>query len=336
METDNNIRLTAAELSELWGSYQNDTLSICVFRYFLSHVEDTQTRQLVQHALELSQSHISRLVQLFENEGNAVPQGFTDEDVNETAPRLFSDSFMLMHIQQMGMIGMNTYSVAVSLSTRQDVRAYYSQCLQESDELHKMANKILLSKGLYIRPPYIPTQDKVTFVESNDFLQGWFGKRRPILSFEIANLFANIQRNALGIALLIGFSQVSKSKEITNFFIRGKEIASKHVEIFGSILREDDLPIPMTWDAEVTKSTVPPFSDKLMMFMTASIIGIGIGYYGTSLASSLRTDISTHYVRLTAEIGKYSLDGAKLLIKHGWMEQPPMQVDRDKLAKKQQ
>lgn len=39
------------------------------------------------------------------------------------------------------------------------------------------------------------------------------------------------------------------------------------------------------------------------------------------------------YARLTMEIGNYSMDGAKLLIKNGWLEEPPMNADRDELAK---
>nr|WP_299833927.1 DUF3231 family protein [uncultured Metabacillus sp.] len=92
-------------------------------------------------------------------------------------------------------------------------------------------------------------------------------------------MFDNIQRNVLGIATLIGFSQVAKSKDVANFMVCGKEIVAKHVEIFSSILREDDLPVPMTWDSEVTTSTVAPFSDKLMMFQTTALISIGMGYY---------------------------------------------------------
>lgn len=333
MDTGKNIRLTAAEISQLWGSYQNDTLAICMLRYFLNHVEDTEIRPLLQHALDLSQAHIPKLTAFFQEEGNAVPQGVTEDDVNESAPRLFSDTYMLMYMQQVGKLSLNAYSVAVANATRQDLHNYFSECLREYAELHTMANDLLLAKGLYVRPPYIPPQESVSFVDSTKFLTGWFGKRRPLLSLEISNLFENAQRNALGVSTLIGFSQVARSKEVTNYLIRGKEIAAKHVEIFGSILREDDLPNPMTWDSEVTKSTTPPFSDKLMTVATTGLIGIGIGYYGTSMATSMRADINTHYVRLTGEIGKYSLDGAKLMIKNGWLEQPPMQADRDKLAK---
>ncbi len=329
----NNIKLTAAEISQIWGAYQNATISKCFFQYFSSIVEDQDIKALVQHGLELSESHIEQLTAFFNNESYPVPQGFTDNDVNVGAPRLYSDSYILYYLHQLGKLGINAFSVAVALSARSDIHTYFSQCLSEYTKFHKMVTDLLLNKGLYIRPPYLPTPDKVEFVNKQSFLTGWFGNRRPLVSLEVTNLYDNIQRNALGVSTLIGFSQVASSKKVRQYMVRGKEIAAKHVEIFGSILREDDLPVPMSWDMEVTDSTVSPFSDKLMMFLTTGLIAIGMGYYGTSMATTLRRDIQTHYGRLTSEIGKYAEDGANIMIDNGWMEHPPKSADRDKLAR---
>jgi hypothetical protein len=90
-------------------------------------------------------------------------------------------------------------------------------------------------------------------------------KRRPLLSMEIANLFDNIQRNALEIATFIGFSQVAESKEVENFMVRGKEIATK-IGLFYVILTY----LTNDMDAEVSTSKVAPFSDKLMMAQTTA------------------------------------------------------------------
>ncbi|WP_163538239.1 DUF3231 family protein [Gracilibacillus sp. YIM 98692] len=329
----NNVKLTAAELSQIWGTYQYDTLSKCLLQYFSATVEDPNIKDIVQHGLELSQSHIAKLTAFFHNENCPVPQGFTDADVNVGAPQLYSDSYILYFMHQLGKLGINAFSVAVALSARSDIHAYFSNCLSEFTNLHKMATDLLLNKGLYIRPPHLPTPEKVEFVNKQSFLTGWFGNRRPLVSLEITNLYENIQRNALGVPTLIGFSQVASSKKVRQYMVRGKEIAAKHVEIFGSILREDDLPVPMSWDMEVTDSTVSPFSDKLMMFLTTGLISIGMGYYGTSMATTMRRDIQAHYSRLTSEIGKYAEDGANIMIDNGWMEYPPQAPDRDKLAK---
>lgn len=332
MENPSNIKVTAAEISQLWAVYQNDTMLHCVMQYFSQTVEDPDIRPIVEHALELSQAHIEKDTAFFNKENHPLPVGFTERDVDPSAPRLFSDPFILYYLQQAGKLGVNATSVAVSLSTRSDIYDYFAECLSEYVNLQKQAIDTLLAKGLYIRPPHLPTPRGVDFVRDKRFLSG-FGDERPLVSLEVTNLHDNIQRNTLGSSTLMGFSQVAKSKQVAQYMVKGKEIAEKHVEIFGSVLRKDDLNVPMSWSLEVTNSTTAPFSDKLMMFHTTALIGIGMGYYGTSMSTTLRSDIIADYARLTAEIAKYSGEGAKLMIKNGWMEEPPQAADRSELAK---
>lgn len=332
MVNEQNIRLTSAELSQLWASYQNDSGSICILKHFLDTVEDDEIRPVLEHALQLSQGHIQKLTAIYTKENYPLPKGFSeDQDLNLNAPRLFTDNFMLQFMKQMAQISLNAYSVSKSLAVRSDIDQFYAQCLTEANQLDTMVKNVLLSKGLYVRSPYIPYPKKVDFVKKQNFLTGWFGERRPLLSLEITNLYANFQRNAIGMATLVGFSQAAKSKKVGQFFVRGKEIASKHNEIFGSILREDDLPVPMSSDTYVTESKVAPFSDSLMMFTVTGLIALGVGYYGTSISTSIRRDLTTHYDRIIQEILKYSEDGANILIDNGWLEEPPRASDRDEL-----
>ncbi|HET7577725.1 MAG TPA: DUF3231 family protein [Bacillales bacterium] len=334
MENEHHVRLTAAELSQLWSAYQNDTMLTRVLQYFQNVVEDPDIQAVIEHGLNLSQSHIEKLAAFFNMEKYPLPVGFTEDDVNVNAPRLYSDSFMLFYMHQAGKLGLNAMSVAVSLSTRSDIYNHFAECLKEYIQLHKQTTDLLLSKGLYIRSPHLPTPRGVDFVDKKRFLSG-FGNQRPLVSLEVANLFDNIQRNALGASTVMGFSQVAKSRKIAKYMVKGKEIAEKHVEIFGSELRKDDLNVPMSWDLDVTDSTVSPFSDKLMMFHTTALIAIGIGYYGTSMATSLRSDLTADYARLMAEISKYAAEGATLMIENGWMEEPPQAADRHELVREQ-
>src|SRR5690625_7357612 len=73
-------------------------------------------------------------------------------------------------------------------------------------------------------------------------LAGWFGDTRPLLGSEIAQLVMHAKRNALGQAVITAFSQVAKSKEVRQFFERGREIAGKNLEVFKSKLRDDYMP----------------------------------------------------------------------------------------------
>ncbi len=313
----------------------NDTALTCQFQQFLAKVEDEEIRPLIQQALDLAQGNIKTLTEIFNKEDYPIPYGFKmDEDVNVTAPRLFSDTYVLNYLHQGAQITLQAYSISLSLAVRADVYSYFNECISQLTDFLREVKEVLLTKGLYMRSPYLPTPETYDFVKSQSFLTGYFGEKRPLTGTEIANLYANFQRNALGVATMIGYSQVAKSKEVRKFLVRGKELAQKHCEVFGSIMREDDIPVPMTFDTEVTDSTTYTFSDKLMMFYCTSLIALSVGYYGSSMAMSPRRDLGVQYSRLVAEILKYADDGAKLMIKHGWMEEPPRALDRDELAKK--
>lgn len=332
MQSKNNIKLTSAEISQLWSAYMSDSLSICVLKYFSEKAEDPEIRLVVEYALELAQAHIKKLTLIFNDEKFPIPYGFKEEDVDITAPRLFSDPYFLYYLQQWSSIGLDAYSISLTLATRSDIFDYFSECIDDSKTLLKKTGDVLLSKGLYIRAPYVTTPEKVDFIRKQNFLTGWFGERRSLTTLEVTNLYANLQRNVLAMATFIGFSQVAKSKEVGRFMARGKEIASKHIEIYSSILIENALPASVSWDNQVLDSTVSPFSDKLMLFHVNGLAVSAIGYYGTSLSTSSRRDLSTHYLRILGEVLKYTEDAANIMIDNEWMEQPPKVVDHDKLA----
>ena len=89
----------------------------------------------------------------------------------------------------------------------------------------------------------------------------------------------------------------------------------------------------MTWDADITTSTAYTFSDRLMMYYTTALISLSVGFYGTSISVSPRMDLGVMYNRLSLEIQKLSEDGADIMIKNQWLEQPPMAPNRKDLAK---
>lgn len=332
MNKKGNIELSTSEIAQLWTTYMNDTLSSCMLQYFLQHVDDKQIEGVIEFGLSISQKHIKFLESLFEENGFKKPIGFTKDDVNLNAKKLYSDSFYLYYLKNMATIGGNGYSLALGNSARLDIQQFFMECTQQTADLYHKAVSILLEKGLFIRPPQINLPDKVDFVYKQSFLTGWFGEKRPLTSIEIMNLFFNIERNDLGRSLLTGFYQTAQSKIVKEYLKRGAKIAAKHIEVFGSVLSESNLPTPMVWNSLPTDSTEQVFSDKLMMFHISALTAASTSHYGTSLGSSPRRDIGAHYVRLIAEIMKYGEDGANIMIDNGWLEQPPSATDREKLV----
>lgn len=133
---------------------------------------------------------------------------------------------------------------------------------------------------------------------------------------------------------MLGFAQTAQFKDVREFSFRAANIAIKHMEVFGSILSRDYLPAPMTWDSSTMKSTVAPFTDKVMMFHTLSLCSIGIVNYALALGASPRKDIAIDYGRLSAEIAQLAEDAAKIMIEHEWLEQPPQVLNHEALVQR--
>jgi hypothetical protein len=327
-----NIQLTSSEVANLWTNYIGDSMSICVFKYFLAHVDDREINTILEHAIDLSRQHVKTIKDIFQEEGIPVPKGFTDEDVNLEAERLFEDPFYLYYVKNMTKGGLATYGAILPNVFRNDVREYFMSCLSSTMELYNETTELLLSKGLEIRSPNIPYPTTVEFVEKQNFLAGWFGEKRPLSGIEITHLYANIQTNKLGEALTLGFAQVAKRKDVKDYILRGLEMAKKHIEKFSKHLKADSLPIPMPWDQSVTTSTEPPYSEKLLMYHVGLLSSAGMGNYGVSMSLSPRRDLASLYGEMIGEVGLYAEDGANINIKHKWMERPPQAADRDELT----
>ncbi len=333
MTNHDHIKLTASELSTFFVSYLQDTLTVCVTSYFLEHVEDPDIKEAVQYALELSEMHVDMDRRLFEEEGISTPIGFTEQDVNVKAPRIFNDEMILQYVTNLGILGMGAYSTAVSQSARHDIRKHFTSCLESSAELFNRSSNVLQEKGLFIRSPYIPYPKIPEFIEKRHFLAGWTGKQRPLTSTEISFLYMNLLRNTLGGSLLTGFAQIAQTKQVRKFMVRGAEIAKHYGAIFGKFLSESNISTPVSWNFGVTDAHEPVFSDKLLMYHTTALINAGMGYYGQSLAGSPRRDLATAYSRLMVESGEYIMDGTQIMIDNGWFEKPPTAPDRKDLAK---
>lgn len=219
MEDKTNIPLTAAEMSCLWTQYINDTLAVCVNSYFLEKVEDEEMRPIIEWTLDTAKENISILQELFQKEDFPIPIGFTEQDVNPKATRLFTDTFFLVYLKQMSIFALTAGVAAIEVVTRPDVVSFHKRVLKKGTELHDKTRDLMLKLGTYTKPPYISTPDKVDFVEKQHFLAGFFGKKRSITSVEITHLYINTQTNSIGKALITGFAQTAQNEEVKQYFL---------------------------------------------------------------------------------------------------------------------
>ena len=329
MDIEHKTRLTSSELTYLWGAYISDSMSICVFKYFLVHVEDKNIKTLIEHALDIAQEHVVAIEEVLSKENIQIPVGFKEEDVNLKANRLFSDIFYIYYVKNMVTLGLSNQAATLPFTFRKDIESFVSKSISSSVELNNETTHILLEKGLMIRSPYLPYPTDVEFVHKKSFILEMLGKR-PLISAEVTTLFANLLTNNLGLCVSAGFAQVSASKEISEYFLRGKEISIKHIKVFSSYLAKHSLPIsqPLAINQDITDSKESPFSDKLLLYHFLIMNRAGISNYGLSMSSSMRSDLIVDFSRLMTEIMKFSEDGLNILIKNNWLERPPLATYR--------
>lgn len=331
--TDMNEKLTSTEIGKLWVTYTGNTMAKCVISYYLKHIEDEDIKKVLETALNICETTVEKIREIFIKENFPIPIGFTGDDVNLGAPRLFSDEFYLHYLKYTSKAGMSIYSIAIPLMIRKDIRELFITTLNSTIKLISDINDTLEDKGFLVKAPIIPFPKKVDFVKQQNYLNGFFGNVRPLHALEISHIYDNIENNITSKALLIGFSQVAKTEKVKGFLLRGKELTNKHIEICSEKLNKENLPSPSLLDDLVTISTSSPFSDKLMIWHKIDMFSMKIRSFANGASLNGRRDIGGMYAKFLMDVALYVEDGANIMIDHGWMEQPPKAVDREKLAK---
>ena len=336
--TNHNPGLTCAENSTLWVLYLNNSMTTCVLRYFLESVQDLEIRKVIAKAYDIATNNENELKAVYWKEQLPLPIGFSENDVNLKAPKLFSDTFMLAYIFQMAKVGLVTYGASLGSVARKDIRKLYSAFLQRTMDLYEDTTEILLNKGLYLKKPYSVIPRKAELVDDHKYFSGVnpFVSKRPLNTIEVTHLCLNIETNQIGKELCTAFSQTAVQEEVREFMKKGKQMAYSHIKSFIELLMKDDIQTPLSADISITDSTIPPFSDKLMMFHISLMVAAGIGNYATASSASQRTDIAFNYEKLSSESALLAKSGADIMVTHRWMEKPPSTADRDVLSKKRE
>jgi hypothetical protein len=326
-KTNVTERLTSAEMGKLWATYMGNSMAKCILSYYLQHVEDENIKNLLENALKLTEEFLKTIKEIFEKESFPIPKGFTEEDVNLNAPRLFEDEYYVHYLKYAAKAGMSIYNVGIPLVYRKDVKEFFRYCMNSTMDLMDQIKEILMNKGLIIKPPLIPIPEKVDFV-NKDFLNGFLGHVRPLHALEIAHFYDNIENNVTSKALILAFAQVAKDENIRQLFERGRDMTATNIENYIQKLHDENLPSPTFLDDLVTTTLFSPFSDKLMLFHKMDMFSMKIRAFGNSVAVNGRHDVGLLYTKSLMKIGAFVEDAAKIMIEKGWMEQPPSAAKR--------
>ncbi|MCH1625611.1 DUF3231 family protein [Ferdinandcohnia quinoae] len=328
---EQHIRLSSPEIGGLWSTYMQDSMTVCLLKYFLHHMQDNDIKPLLKKALNQTCFQLKQIEEIFLKEKIPIPDGFSDKDINLSAPPLFYDLFALTLLYSMSRMNMVNLSFITANVAREDVRIFFTNALKFSAEQYSEATSLMLEKGIYDRPPMIPYPSNVEYIEKQTYIFKSFGGKRPLNAIELTDIFFNVERNYFAVILCTGLLQVVKDKEITEYIKDGKQISEKQIKFINDLLMKEDLlgTVPLTM--EVTKSTVSPFSDKFIVALFHSLNSIDITLIGHALSLSLRTDLATFYSKMIAEILLYAERGFTIMVNRKWLEQPPQSIDRQKL-----
>ena len=156
-ELDETQPLTSVEMGKLWVTYTGNSMSIQILTYFLQHCEDEYIKTLLENAIALGKDFMQRIATFFKVNNFPIPLGFTNDDVNLGAPRLYEDPFYVHYLKYAAKAGMSLYAVAIPLVMREDIREFFVYCSQCTTILLGQINNVLFEKKLISKPPIIPT-----------------------------------------------------------------------------------------------------------------------------------------------------------------------------------
>lgn len=327
--------LSSSELGALWLTYQEKTLIQRVLEYFIEKSDDQQALNIMGGLWQELDLYVLKMEQILEDEGVAIPKGFTKEDVNLTAPKLYNNGFDIMFLRVLKELSMGVYTININMAYREDIISLYEALTSVTQRVYRLSTLYLLKKGILSLPPKLTMPNTTAFIKDKSYLSGFhlFNENRSLNVMELGTLHHGIETNIIGMQLITGFAQCANTKEIQQYFVKGKELAKKQINIFEKIFHDSDIQFSSASGGTVTTSTIAPFSEKLMMFCIYLLNGFGIVGSSFGALFSLRNDLSVKQAIISKDVYFYANEGVKLMIKYGWMEEPPQMEDRTNILK---
>lgn len=321
--------LTISEISNLWSSYLKNSMELQFFTYFFQTAEDRKVRKIVGRLLQQSGKNLKQLQYFFHKESMSAPIGFTDDDINIKAGKVFSDHFILFFCHDITQLSLSTYPSALGESTRKDIRDYFEITLKFTLKIQNEIVDLMLSKGIYPKPPKIKLDDRIDFARSIKYLNGFMGGSRALNAPEIANLSRLTHRAQFSRKIFATFSHISQRKDMKDHFSKGRALAEDVLRSLQELIDKEN--IPVSTDKELTQFDVdlPPFSEKMMLFFVNTCIGIFcFSIISQAMTSSLRSDIIIKLLGISKNMSLYYGKGLVITIKENWLEQPPQAAGR--------
>lgn len=328
--------ITSSELGVLWLTYQEKTMILRMLEYFIEKADDDKAEKIMTDLYGELDKYVENITDILQSEGAVIPVGYTSKDVNKDVPKLYDNGFDIMFVRLLKEISMGLHTLNMNMAYREDIVMIFKDLTAITQATYNSCTQYLIEKGMIARSPYTSMPDSIEFVKDKSYLGGLnpltkIGKKRTLNTVEVAYVYHGIETNVVGLQLITGFAQCANEQEVKKFFSKGAELSKSVIKEMSETFLEDGIQPPAAPGGHATRSTIAPFSDKLMMYCTSLFCSFSMGGNTLGTAFSQRNDLAAKMMVFTKDIFEYAHEGAKIMIKNGWMEEPPQMEERSRL-----
>ncbi len=125
-QVSSHLEVTTLEAASLWSTYMQMSISQKMLAHFKITCENEDVQTIVNSAVTMTNEIYETVKQLLQKAQIVLPYGFTDEDVNLTAPKLFTDNYRLFYLKHMSSVGMVKFALDKATAVHLDVRQFYT------------------------------------------------------------------------------------------------------------------------------------------------------------------------------------------------------------------
>src|SRR5699024_11507885 len=123
---------------------------------------------------------------------------------------------------------------------------------------------------------YTTMPNSIDFITDKNYLGGInphtkIRKKRTLNTVEVAYMYHMIETNNIGLQMVTGVAQSAKQQDIRNFFSNGAELSKRIIKEISKTFLEDSIKVTSSSGGHATRSTIPQFSDKLIIYCTSII-----------------------------------------------------------------
>lgn len=163
---------SSTELGSLWTTYHKKTMILRILEYLIEKSDDQKAKDLMSGLFEKLHPMVIELKTMLENDGAAPPIGFTKEDVNLYATKLYENGFDIMFCRILKEISMGMYVLHMTTSYREGIVTFYKQLTDLSQTYYNQFTQYLIEKDFLPRPNYTTMPNSVDYITDKSYMKG--------------------------------------------------------------------------------------------------------------------------------------------------------------------